>query len=350
VSVDALVVHPGSAGSLALVQRPDPVPPPGWVIARTVLVGVCGTDAEIAQGSYGSAPAGSDELVLGHEALVEVTDAPDGCELQPGDLVVPFVRRPDPVPCAACAAGEWDMCENGRFTEHGIGGADGFAQARVALDPGHAIRVPAELGELAVLVEPASVVAKAWAQVDHARARATHREPATVVVTGAGPVGLLAALMAVERGHDTHVLDLVDAGPKPEAVRALGAAFHSGRIEDLDVQPDIVVECTGVGAVVLAAIDRSARNGVVCLTGLSSGHRSIELEPTALNRRIVLDNDVVIGSVNANARHYAAAVRSLAHADRSWLERLVTRRVPMSDFHSAFTRQDSDIKVCLRPT
>jgi threonine dehydrogenase-like Zn-dependent dehydrogenase len=240
------------------------------------------------------------------------------------------------------------MCENGRFTEHGIGGADGFAQTRVALDPGHAIRVPPELGDLGVLVEPTSVVAKAWAQVDHARARATHRDRATVVVTGAGPVGLLAALLAVERGHDTHVLDLVESGPKPDAVRALGAAFHSGRLEDLDVQPDVVVECTGIGSVVLAAIERSARNGVVCLTGLSSGRRTIELEPSQLNRQIVLDNDVVIGSVNANARHYAAAVDSLAHADRAWLQRLVTREVPVQRFPDAFEKHDTDIKVCVR--
>jgi threonine dehydrogenase-like Zn-dependent dehydrogenase len=347
MTVRALTVRPGTAGSLELVDRPDPDPPAGWLLVRTRLVGVCGTDLEIADGSYGSAPAGADRLVLGHEALAEVVEAPAGSDLAVGDLVVPFVRRPDPVPCPACAAGEWDMCENGQYTEHGIGGADGYAQSLFALDPAYALRIPPELGDLGVLVEPASVVAKAWAHIDHIRARAS-TAPHTVLVTGAGPVGILAALMAVQRGFDTHVLDLVDRGPKPDVVRALGATYHAGRVEDLGLAPDLVVECTGIGEVVLAAIERSAPCAIVCLAGLSSGTRTIELEPASLNRRIVLQNEVVFGSVNANAAHYAAAARSLAQADRTWLQAIITRTVPVEGFAAAFERHATDIKVCLR--
>ena len=339
----ALSVLPGEKDSDRLDEIDEPDRAEGSVLVATVAVGVCGTDHEILSGAYGQAPAGEERLVLGHESVGRVLEAPVDSDLSEGDLVVGIVRRPDPVPCANCAVGEWDMCRNGRFTEHGIKGLHGFARERYRAEPDALVAVDGALGELGVLLEPTSVVAKAWEHVQRIGSRA-HFEPATALVTGAGPVGLLAAMIGVQSGYDVHVLDQVTDGAKPQLVHDLGATYHSEPVEDLDLRPDVVVECTGVGPVVAGVLTCTGPNGIICLTGVSSPGRTMPLDLGALNREWVLENDVVFGSVNANRRHYELAGEALAQADRSWLDRLVTRAVPLEDYHDALDKHDDDIK------
>jgi threonine dehydrogenase-like Zn-dependent dehydrogenase len=342
----ALTVEPGRAGSAALAQVAEPDPGDGSVLVDVVDVGVCGTDLEIAAGEYGEAPPGEDRLVLGHESLGRVREAPAGSGLAAGDLVVAMVRHPDPVPCPNCAVGQWDMCRNGRYTEHGIKGLHGFLRERYRAEPDRLVRVDPALGRAGVLLEPASVVAKAWAHIDLFASRSA-APPRTAMVTGAGPIGLLAALLAVQRGLDVHVLDRVEDGPKPALVRDLGATYHTGGLEDAGVAPDVVVECTGAPPVVLAALGATAVDGITCLTGVSTGGRRTPVDIGGLNREVVLENDVVFGSVNANRGHYEEAGRALAGADRAWLDRLVTRRVPLPGFAAALERGTGDVKVVL---
>jgi threonine dehydrogenase-like Zn-dependent dehydrogenase len=340
----ALTVRPGVAESGRL-ERGPPYGGEG-IEVETLLVGVCGTDFEIVGGAYGSAAPGRERLVIGHEAVGRVVEAGEDSGFAPGDLVVPIVRRPDPVPCASCAVGEWDMCQNGQYTEHGIKGADGFARDRFPLDPSYAVAVPDELGEMAVLTEPASIMAKAWEHIERIGARA-HWSPARVLVTGAGPIGLLAALMARQRGFEVAVFDRATAGPKPDLVAGLGASYHIGDVEDAMTQPDVILECTGAASVVFDVIGISGPTGIVCLAGISSGHRSIEIDADAINRQMVLENDVVFGTVNANRRHYQAAVEALVAADASWLKGIISRRVPLEEWEEAFDGRLDDVKVAL---
>ncbi|MEY2473901.1 MAG: glucose 1-dehydrogenase [Actinomycetota bacterium] len=340
MTVRALTVQAGVAGSARVEDVADPEPAAGEVVVETLMVGVCGTDHEIVNGDFGRAPAGRDRFILGHEAVGRVVSESDG------GLVVPVVRRPDPVPCPSCAAGEWDMCQNGGYTEHGITGFDGFAVERFAIERDRLVSVPPQLGDLAVLVEPTSIVAKAWEQIERIGSRA-HWEPKTALVVGAGPVGLLAALLACQRGFATHVYDIVTDGPKPQLVADLGAEYHTGELTEVCPRADIVVECTGIGSVVLDAIGHNAPNGIVCLAGLSGGTRAIEVDAGALNRGLVLDNDVVFGTVNANLRHYRAAVDALSRADGEWLRRLITRRVPLAGWEQALEHHADDVKVVI---
>jgi threonine dehydrogenase-like Zn-dependent dehydrogenase len=168
-----------------------------------------------------------------------------------------------------------------------------------------------------------------------------------VLVTGAGPIGLLAALLGVQRGYDVHVLDLVTEGPKPALVRDLGSTYHSGSAAEACAGADVVVECTGVGELVFEILSCTAPAGIVCLTGVSSGGRLLQVDAGALNRELVLENDVVFGSVNANAVHYRAAVQALAGADARWLARLITRRVPLGEWSSALESRRDDVKVVI---
>ncbi|GAA4958760.1 glucose 1-dehydrogenase [Actinoplanes utahensis] len=340
----ALTVVPGVPGSLALRDIADPAAGDGDILVETLAVGLCATDADIVDAELGEAPSGSRRLVIGHESLGRVLSSGDS-RLRPGDLVVGIVRHPDPVPCPACAAGEWDMCRNGGYTSRGITRLHGFARERWRSTAEALIPVAPRLGRAGVLVEPASVVAKAWEQIERIGGRASFH-PGVVVITGAGPVGLLAAMMATQRGYRAHVFDLVTEGPKPDLVRALGARYHTDP-GDLPADADIMIECTGSAEVIAGLLDRGGPGAITCLLGMSPGRAVLPVDVAALNRRLVRQNGVVFGSVNANRRHYEAATASLTRADPGWLDRMMTRRVALADYAEAFRRRPGDVKTLI---
>jgi threonine dehydrogenase-like Zn-dependent dehydrogenase len=342
--VQALTVQPGIAGSIQGEEVPEPATATGAVLVEALALGICGTDREIAGGEYGWAPEGRERPVLGHESLRRVLEASDGSGLAEGDLVVGVVRRPDPVPCECCAAGRFDMRRNGDYTERGIKAIDGFGSERWRIEPEYAVRLDPALDRVGVLMEPASVVATAWDEVDDVFERRC--APArTALITGAGPIGLLAALLAVQRGLETHVLDVVTDGLKPELVRDLGASYHSEPVPETGLRPDVAIECTGVGQVVVDVMAATAAPGVVCLTGVSPGGRKLDVDAGALSTTLVLENDVVLGSVDAAHRHFELAAAALTAADHGWLERLITRRVPLAGAADALAGGRGDIKA-----
>jgi threonine dehydrogenase-like Zn-dependent dehydrogenase len=240
------------------------------------------------------------------------------------------------------------MCRNGRYTERGIKEIDGYGSELWTVEPDYAVKLDPRLAEVGMLMEPTTVVAKAWEQVERVGRRAWF-EPKRVLVTGAGPIGLLAALLGVQRGLEVHVLDVATHGPKPEVVAALGAQYHSDGMANVLKQgdPDIIIEATGVSSLVFEAIAGTASYGIVCLTGVSAIGRTVTVDMGAAGREIVLENDAIIGSVNANLRHYAAAAEALGKADLDWLNRLITRRVPLARFAEALEAREDDIKVAL---
>ena len=240
------------------------------------------------------------------------------------------------------------MCRNGRYTERGIKEIHGYGSEVWCVEEAYAVKLDDRLADVGMLMEPTSVVAKAWDQIE----KVGHRdwfEPRSVLVTGAGAIGLLAAMLGVQRGLDVHVLDQVTAGPKPDLVRDLGATYHHGDMRRRRARG--VTGHRGGG-------DRQQLAGVRRLPGdvhlrdrvpdrrLPQG-RSLTVDAGSINREMVLENDVVIGSVNANLDHYRAAADSLAQADLDWLGRLVSRRVPLASYEDAFQAQDDDVKVVI---
>jgi glucose 1-dehydrogenase len=339
----AVTIVPGQAGSQRLDEIREPAREQAALLVRALAVGVCGTDRELIDGDYGEAPPGAERLVIGHESLGRVIEAPADSGFRTGDMVVGIVRHPDPVPCVNCALGEWDMCKNGLYTERGIKQANGFAAERWINKPEFTIKVNPALGLAAVLLEPASILAKAWEHIERIGRRARWA-PHLVLVTGAGPVGLMAALMGVQRGLEVHVLDRNDVGPKPRLIKELGAKHH---LKHPGIEFDIVIECTGAPKVIAQAVAGSAPGGITCLTGLGGKAHVASLDIAALNQSLVLENRVVFGSVNANRRHYEDAAWALAHADRGWLERLITRKVELDQWHEAYEKHEHDVKTVL---
>lgn len=350
----ALAVIPGVPVSARLCEVSEPLAEDGALLCAMLSVGICGTDREILQGRFGTAPAGCDYLILGHESLGLVLEAPPQSGFHTGDFVVAVVRHPDPVPCSSCAVGEWDMCKNGFYTEHGIKGRHGFAAERYRLNPRFAIPIDKELAEVGVLVEPASIVAKAWEQALRIGSR-VHFAPQRVLITGAGTVGLLAALFAAQHGLDVHVLDRMNQGPKPELVHTLGATYYadSEALRSFRNSFDLILECTGAPELFAKAMKWIGPNGVLALVGVSAKARMLPLHVGQLEQDLVLENHAIFGSVNANLRHYEQAVVALLRAEHEipgWLPRLLTRRVPLVHFAQAFAPGPWDVKTVLLGT
>jgi threonine dehydrogenase-like Zn-dependent dehydrogenase len=346
--MNALTIRPGKVGSTQLLEIAEPPLSEGQILCEMLMVGVCGTDFEISEGKYGSAPVGAAFLVLGHESLGRVIEAPASSQFKKGDLLAGFVRRPDPVPCANCAVGEWDMCRNDQFRERGIKELNGFASERFRVPEEFAIKLDPRLESVGVLLEPTSVVAKAWEQTLRISSRSAVA-PRRALITGAGPVGLLAALIGVQKGLEIHVLDRILSGPKVELVKALGATYHGSPESLASFDFDITIECTGSTEMIFKLFNQIQSDGILCLAGVSSGGRSFPTDIGKLNLDIVLKNETIFGSVNANRRHYEEAARVLEKADLRWLSRLITRRVKLKNWQEAFTKKPDDIKVVLTP-
>ena len=342
----ALTIIPGKANSASVQDVAEPSPDYGSILVDALELGICGTDFELISAEYGWAPPGSDHLILGHESLGHVAEAPANSGFEKGDLVVGIVRRPDPVPCVACAVNEWDMCRNGKYTERGIKEVNGFGSERWRIEPDFAIRLDSSLNDVGVLMEPASVLAKAWDHITRIGERAEWK-PKTLLITGAGPIGLLGALMGAQRGLQVHVLDRVTSGPKPELVKQLGGQYHTGPLSNLTFKPDIVIECTGVASVIAEAMYQLGNDGILCLAGVSSHGQKIDLDLGTINRTMVLDNQVIFGTVNANRTHWEMAEKSLLKADRNWLARLISRKEKFSNWQQALERRADDIKVVI---
>ncbi|CAM3217297.1 glucose 1-dehydrogenase [Stackebrandtia soli] len=340
----AITVVPGEPDAVRVGDVDDP--DGDGLLVEGLLLGVCGTDVDIIMHGYGEVPPEHQRLIVGHESLGSVLEAPSDSDFTPGDLVVGIVRRPDPVPCGPCAHGEWDYCRNGRYTERGIKGLDGYGSQRWRVEPEYAVKLDPALGDRGVLLEPASVTAKAWEQIDRFVERSSWR-PESVLITGAGPIGLFAGLMGAQRGLDVHILDRVSDTRKAELAYELGATFHTGDLSELGFTPDVAIECTGFAPLAFDLPTVVGPDGVVCLAGISATGGKTTIDSDSVNNTMVLGNIVVFGTVSAARRHFEQAARSLARADQGWLSRLITRRVPIANYREALRRDHDDIKVVI---
>ncbi|GAC1482943.1 MAG: glucose 1-dehydrogenase [Candidatus Dormibacteria bacterium] len=351
----AVAVTPKKAGSARQVELPKPQATAGLALMRVLEVGIDGTDTEINLGEYGEAPPNADVLVIGHEALSLVEGIGEGVSgFQIGDLVVSTVRRPDG--CPNCQAGESDMCLTGGYTERGIKGAHGYMAEYYSERPDFMVKIPPALRPFAVLLEPISIVEKATAQAWEAQKRMLW-QPKRAVVLGAGPIGILGTILLRLRGLEVHVYAKTSGDSlQAQVVKSLGAVYASvddhpvDRLRDELGQIDFILEGTGNSQVAFQAMAALGINGVLCLTGVSGGNRTIMIPSDAINLQMVLGNRLVFGSVNANRRYFEMGVTHFQQAEQRWpgiFERLLTRRVPFANFKDALDRRPEDIKTLL---
>lgn len=337
-----------------IVEHPEPaIASPTAVRVRMLEVGVCGTDAEICSFLYGVPAEGSEYLIPGHEALGEVEEIGAGVSrFKPGDLVVPSVRRPCPDPdCPACRSGQQDFCVTGDYTERGIKGAHGFLTERVVEEEAYLFRVPDALREVGVLTEPLTVAEKALRQYLAAQRRlpwtgdlddAALLAGTRAVVLGAGPVGILGCMLLLHRGCRVWVYSRSrKPNPKAALVESVGAEYVSS--EEVPFAEfaasiggvDLVYEATGASALAFEVLGHLGPNGVLVLTGVPPGGRRADLPTDDLMKRMVLGNQLLLGTVNANAADFEAAIRDLEGFFAAWPEAvrgIITGRHPLADF------------------
>lgn len=336
---------------------------------RTLDVGICGTDREICTFAYGEPPKGSDYLVLGHESLGQVLEVgADVKNLKVGDLVVPSVRRPcNDATCEPCKADRQDYCSTANYVERGIKSLDGYMADFYVEDEKFLNLVPAELRDVAVMTEPLTIAEKGLQQVWHVQSRLPWKctipgkppgHGLNAVVLGAGPIGILGTMALLVRGFNTYVYSRSKApNPKSELVESLGAKYISSlevSAEDLAKQVgniDLVYEAVGAADVAFEVLPVLGLNGIFVFTGIPPEGEKVELLGSNLMRNLVLKNQAVVGTVNADKESFENAIADLVEFKRRWpkqLESIITGRFAPGDFKELLQGKNKGIKNVIR--
>jgi len=316
--VRAISITVGRPGA-ALRDVPEPQRRRGEVLLRTLYTGICGTDRGLVNNQlpFARPPPGSGDLIIGHEALARVEDADPGTRLRKGSLVVPMVRRPGK--CLNCLVGRQDNCSDGDFVEAGIRGLDGFMRDYFTDDPTYLVRVDDEsLGMLAVLAEPLKNVVKAYDVYDLVSRRSIpncrdgSRSCLTVTIAGAGPIGMLFAMLFSSIGMDVKMFSRHDLeGRLAELASRMGAEYflREDRSKQLP-QSDVFVETTGSPDVAMDGIRALRPNGVAILFGTAPGGSEPLTGQDVID--IVERNITIIGTVDGAKEHYIRALNYLS--------------------------------------
>ncbi len=357
----AIAVLPGKAGSVHLAQVPKPsvadVPNERGVLVKILRVGVDGTDKEINAAEYGAAPDGSDYLILGHESFGRVEEiGPSVTEFKPGDYVALTVRRPGS--SLYDQIGTYDMTTDDTYFERGINLRHGFLTEYVVDEPEYIIRVPENLKEVGVLMEPMSVAQKAIEQAYRIQQRLRVWRPKRAAVLGASTLGLLSSLVLRLRGLEVTTFgNTMPPFLNSRLLEELGVRYVSTKETSLtDASTkygpfDLILEGTGYSPLVFEAMNILAKNGVLAMVSVTGGSRQLEVPADKINLGFVLGNKVAFGSVNANREYFETGVKDLSTAELQypgWLKKLLTHPVKGLESYEEIIRLLTDSKGSIK--
>lgn len=347
-TLKAIIVKPRVQNSLGVQEQAIPEPKGNEVLLKVLKVGICGTDKDIVSGFYGEAPQGSEYLVIGHESLCRVEDAVNNSWLKKGELVVPTVRRSCPEKCVNCAKGMSDICLTGNYMEHGIKQLHGFAREFAVSDADYIVKLPEELADVGVLLEPLSIVEKAVQVAYVIQSSRMPWNPKKALVLGAGPVGLLATAVLTLKGLEVDtVATREEESLKAKLVRMTGAEYMNAKkipLQTLSASYDMVLEVTGNPDIAVQAQQLAGINGIVGYLGIYREKMESE-DAGRIFTSLVLGNKVHFGSVNANKTHFELGVKDMAEMKRKWgsfLSSFITKILPPDEVSHAFDSDSED--------
>lgn len=345
----AIAVTPGEVNSVRLIEIPKPNLKTNEIMVKTIRVGIDGTDREINEAQYGTAPENEDFLVLGHEALGRIVEIGQDCNtsgFQIEDIVVPLVRRPDD--CSYCQNDMQDMCIKGNYTERGIKGLHGYLSEYLTEIPKYLVKIPKEIEDIAILLEPLSIVEKGIRQAQSIQKRIPW-EPKNAIVLGLGAIGILGSLVLKTLDLNVYVYSMEpESDTKVEMIKTAGINYVSANKADMLDLPsivgeniDIIIESTGNSSVALKAMSLIGLNGILCLTSVTGGQNKVTICADCLNLDLVLGNKIIFGTVNANRIDFEKGVEHLQLYHKIYpklLDKLITNRYKISEFKEAIEK------------
>jgi threonine dehydrogenase-like Zn-dependent dehydrogenase len=337
----AVAVYP-TQREVRVIDHPEPkLTSPTQARMRILDVGVCGTDRDIVSFEYGTPPDGYDYLIIGHESLSEVVEVgAQVSNVKVGDLVIITVRRPCPHPdCVACRQGRQDFCYTGDYTERGIKQNHGYMTDFVVEEERYLNPVPRDLRDVAVLVEPLTIAEKSLEQLWMVQRRLPWDRPHRAVVLGAGPVGILGAMALKVEGFEVSVYSRSqNHEEKNRLLDAIGIPYiaaetHSTEDMARTVGPiDVVYEATGASSVAFDVLKHLGPNAVFMLTGVPGRNGPIPVDTDEIMRNMVLNNQLILGSVNAPPQAFQSAIQHIGVFSQRWpdaLRSVITARFPL---------------------
>lgn len=339
----AVAVTPKSVNSVRIVEMDKPavvdVSDGRGVLVEVLRVGACGTDREINSGEYGVAPEGFDYLVLGHENFGRVVEIGTSVrEVAVGDFVVATVRRPRGTSIYD-QIGEQDFTTDTSYYERGISRLHGYMAEFYVESADFLVKIPPGIAEIAVLLEPLSIIEKGLKQACDIQERLHIWRPKTAAVLGTGNVGLLTVMALRMRGYEVHGFGRDDREGylNADLIEAIGATYDStakrslvDSVKEYD-EYDLIFECTGYSPIIFDAMQSLNENGILILASVTGGDRKTDQVPSDLiNQRFVLGNRAMVGTVNAGREHFELGVRDLALCEAmyaGWLSKMLTHKV-----------------------
>jgi threonine dehydrogenase-like Zn-dependent dehydrogenase len=336
----AIAVIPGKSNSIHLRDAPKPkadeMDGGRGVLVKVLRVGVDGTDKEINAAEYGAPPPGDEFLILGHESLGRVEEVgPEVSEFEPGDYVVASVRRPGH--SLYDQIGRQDVTTDDTYYERGINLRHGYLAEYYVDSADFLIKIPENLRNVGVLMEPTSIAEKAIGQAYEIQRRLRIWRPRRALLLGTGTLGLIAALILRLRG-----LEVVAAGRKKapflnaDLLEQIGARYISTKEVSLKAASDqygpfdFILEGTGFSPLVFEAMEILGKNGVLAMVSVTGGERTFEIPSDHINQGFVLGNKVAFGSVNASREDFERGVQDLSTAELAypgWLSKLLTHPI-----------------------
>ncbi|MDR3623563.1 MAG: glucose 1-dehydrogenase [Chlamydiales bacterium] len=362
----AIALLPGTK-DLSIVDVPEPmIQKPDELKVKILKVGICGTDREEASGGRADAPPGEKKLIIGHEMFGKVVEI--GAQVKNfkvDDFVIITVRRGCDQ-CPACLSFRSDMCTTGNYTERGIKGRHGFQSEFVVDQEMYAIKASPQIQNIGVLAEPMSVVQKAIeeaciiqaARLPYIKDKTKWLNGKKVLVAGLGPIGLLAAITLALRGATVLGLDVVDTNsPRVKILQAIGGTYYNDKqVDPIAFQKDhhhidLILDGAGIAKLDFDLLEMLGINGVFVLTGVPGDQRLINVDGADLMRKLVLKNQVMVGSVNESIHHFQKGIEDLETASKKWpgvVDKLITQKYPYQQFANALSHHSADeIKVVI---
>src|SRR5438094_2024316 len=321
---------------LRIVQRPVPSPSEGEVLVRILSVGVCGSDVHYYEHGRIADFVVRSPLVLGHESSGQIVEVGKGVSrarvgervaIEPG---VPCGH------CGQCRAGRYNLCPNIRF--HGTPPVDGTLSEFVAVRSELAYSVPDEISDnAAALLEPLSV--GIWA--NH---KAGTRTGTSLLIAGAGPIGLVTVMVARAAGATRIAVSDVNRNRLSAAVArgATGRAVPGS--DDLAGEFEASIDCSGSAAAIDAGVRLVRPAGSVVLVGMGA-------DELRLPFGLVQQRELVITGTFRYANTWPTAT-ALAASGRTSLDDLVTGEYGLADTEKALTAggDQHSVKAVVRPS